>query len=146
MSSLVNKSQITEYIPQKKPIIMVDTIESFDDKSVLTTFKIENENIFVSNGVLNEPGIVENIAQTAAARAGYEVKLRGIEPLVGFIGAVKDLEIHYLPKVGETIQTRIEIKMEVMGVTLIQGESTCGEKKVANCEMKIFLQKPEGQD
>lgn len=145
MSSLVSKPQITEYIPQKHPIVMIDTIEKFDDKSIETTFKVEAENIFVSDSCLQEPGIVENIAQTAAARAGYEVKLRGIEPLVGFIGAVKDLEIDYLPKVGETIVTRIEIKMEVMGVTLINGESFCGDKKVASCEMKIFLQKPDGQ-
>jgi 3-hydroxyacyl-[acyl-carrier-protein] dehydratase len=97
----------------------------------------------VKDGFLQEPGIIENIAQTAAAKAGYEVKKNGAEPLIGFIGAVKDLKIYDLPKVGDVLRTTVVIKNEVMGVTIIDGTSFVNEHKIAECEMKIFIQQPK---
>jgi 3-hydroxyacyl-[acyl-carrier-protein] dehydratase len=142
MSVLVDKSQITEYIPQKSPIVMIDTLNYCEGNVTKTTFLIEASNIFVKDNVLHEPGIIENIAQTAAAKAGYEVKKLGKEPVLGFIGAIKDLKIHSFPKVGDLLETTVTIKNEVMDVTIIEGISTCGGIKVAECEMKIFIQKP----
>lgn len=140
---LVPKDNITQYIPQRNPIIMVDEIVACEGISCTTQFKVLNSNIFFKNGVLHEPGIVENIAQTAAAKAGFEVVKLGAEPLVGFIGGIKDLVILDLPKEGEIIKTTVTVKMEIMGVTLVDAESECGSRKIASCEMKIVLQKPE---
>ncbi len=140
---LVPKNQITQYIPQRNPIIMVDEITSCEGTSCTTTFEILPSNIFFKNGVLQEPGVVENIAQTAAAKAGFEVVKLGAEPLVGFIGAIKDLVIYDLPKENEVLQTTVTVKMEIMGVTLVDAASTCNGRKIAACEMKIVLQKPE---
>lgn len=140
---LVTKEKITDYIPQKQPIVLIDTIDFCEGNLTKTSFKIEANHIFVKDGYLQEPGLIENIAQTAAAKAGYEVKKLGLEPLLGFIGAVKDLKIYDLPAVGEILQTSVEIKMEVMGVTLIYGVSEVNGKKMAECEMKIVIQKPE---
>jgi len=140
---LVAKEHITEYIPQAHPIVMIDTLNYCEGDTTKTTFKIEEGNIFVKNGILHEPGIIENIAQTAAAKAGYEVKKHGADPLLGFIGAVKDLKIHAFPKVGDVLETTVIIKTEIMGVTLIEGSSVCNGIKIAECEMKIFIQRPD---
>ena len=140
---LVQKENIKEYIPQKDPIVLIDTIDYCEDALTKTSFKIEANHVFVKNGYLQEAGLIENIAQTAAAKAGYEVKKHGLEPLLGFIGAVKDLKIYNLPAVGEILTTSVEVKMEIMGVTLIYGTSEVNGKKMAECEMKIVIQKPE---
>jgi predicted hotdog family 3-hydroxylacyl-ACP dehydratase len=139
---LVAKENILEYIPQKPPMVMIDSLDQCEGAVTKTTFKIEEDNIFVRDGILHEPGIIENIAQTAAAKAGYEVKQLGKEPLLGFIGAVKDLRIYSLPRVGQLLRTTVTIKNEVMGVTIIEGISTCDTIKIAECEMKIFIQQP----
>src|SRR5689334_15443100 len=104
---LVPREKIAEYIPQKHPMVMIHTLEKCEGNVTKTTFKVEADNIFVKDDLLQEPGIMENIAQTAAAKAGYEVKKLGSEPLLGFIGAIKDLNIYNLPKVGETIETTV---------------------------------------
>lgn len=140
---LVSREKITEYIPQKHPMVMIHTLEKCEGNATTTSFKIESDNIFVKDGMLMEPGIIENIAQTAAAKAGYEVKKLGKEPLPGFIGAIKDLEIHDFPKTGELLTTTVEIKTEVMDVTVIHGRSACSGRRIADCEMKIFIQKPQ---
>ncbi|WP_317898301.1 3-hydroxyacyl-ACP dehydratase [Aurantibacillus circumpalustris] len=139
---LVSKEHITEYIPQGHPMVMIDTLNYCEGTTTKTTFKVDEGNIFVKNGILHEPGIIENIAQTAAVKAGYEVKKHGLAPLLGFIGAVKDLKIHALPKVGDVLETTVVIKADVMGVTLIEGSSVCNGTIIADCEMKIFIQKP----
>jgi len=140
---LVTKEHITEYIPQRNPIVMIDTLNYCEVSVTTTNFEIRENTIFVKDGILHEPGIIENIAQTAAAKAGYEVKKHGAEPLIGFIGAIKDLVIYKLPEVGDVLETTVTVKMEVMGITLVEGVSSCGGNKIASCEMKIFIQKPE---
>jgi len=144
--SLVTIENITEYIPQRAPIVMIDTLEYCEGNVTTTSFEVWADNMFVKDGELQEPGIIENIAQTAAAKAGYEIKKHGAEPMVGFIGAVKDLLIHGLPKVGDVLTTTVTIKMEVMGVTLVEGKTVCNGAEVASCEMKIILQKPEQEN
>ena len=141
MNFLVDKDHITEYIPQKPPIVMIDAIISCDDVSVTTQLEIAADNIFVQDGFLQEPGVIENMAQTAAAKAGYEAKKQNAEPFLGFIGAIKDLKIHSLPKVGDVLKTTVTVKMDVMGITLIGATSMCGNTQIADCEMKIVIQK-----
>ena len=139
---LVQQDQITDYIPQRYPIVMIDTLNYCEGNITITRFEVREDNIFVKDGLLHEPGIIENIAQTAAVKAGYEVKKHGTEPLLGFIGAIKDLVIYKLPEIGDVLETTVTLKMDVMGITLVEGISSCNENKIASCEMKIFIQKP----
>ncbi len=52
---------------------------------------------------------MENIAQTAAARAGYSPKENHRQPAIGYIGSVKDLFIYALPEINENIETEITV-------------------------------------
>lgn len=139
---LVQKEQITDYIPQRNPIVMIDTLNYCEGNITITRFEVREDNIFVKDGLFHEPGIIENIAQTAAVKAGYEVKKHGAEPLLGFIGAIKDLVIYKLPEIGDVLETTVILKMDVMGITLVEGISSCNGNKIASCEMKIFIQRP----
>lgn len=137
---LVNKSQILDYIPQRNPIVMVSEILTCDAEGIVTSFAIESDNMFVNEGVLQEPGIIENVAQTAAAMTGYKAKLEKEEVKRGFIGSVKTLEINTLPEVGKLIETEVKIVTEVMNATVIEGTVRQGDEIVATCQMNIFLE------
>ena len=65
-------------------------------------------------GFFQAPGLSENIAKTAAAQVGYLSNLAGEAPPVGFIGAIKNLSIEQLPKIGDQLITEIEIEHEIM--------------------------------
>lgn len=138
--ALVTKENILNYIPQRDPICLVHSIYECSEESTKTGFNVEEGNFFISNGVLTEAGIVENMAQSVAAGAGYISSLRGEKPKVGFIANIKDLEIHTLPKTGTEIITTVKLKAFVMNVTLVNVSSTCNDQPVADCEMKIFIQ------
>ncbi|WP_413670646.1 3-hydroxyacyl-ACP dehydratase [Mucilaginibacter sp. Mucisp86] len=127
-------------IPQRAPFVMIDTLVSSSDGTTLTTLLIQAGNVLVSDGELSEAGLVENIAQTAAAGAGYAAHQLGKPVLPGFIGAVKNLKVFALPKVGDTIETEVKMENQVFDVTIIKGRVTCMGNTLAQCEMKIFIQ------
>ena len=136
---LVPKEHIQSLIPQRPPFVMIDQLIDSDEKSTHTRFQVREDNIFVVNGELREAGLLENIAQTAAARAGYISQKENQRVLVGYIGAVKDLEVFDLPKTGEVVETEITVENQVFSATLISGKIKRDGVILAQCGMKIFI-------
>jgi predicted hotdog family 3-hydroxylacyl-ACP dehydratase len=127
-------------LPQKPPMVMVDSLVEYTDLGAVTRLGVRPDNVFVQNGQLAEPGLVENIAQTAAAHAGHNNVLKGIaEAPLGYIAAVDHLQIHKLPAVHSTIETSIRVIQQVLNVTIIAGTVVCEGEPIAQCEMKIFI-------
>lgn len=136
---MTTEEKIIKLIPQRPPIVMIDELTYSDEKCSLSSFLIKEKNIFVVAGKFREAGLVENIAQTAAARAGYNAQQENKPVQVGYIGAVKNLEIFALPQVNDTIETEVAIQNQVFDVTIIIGKVTGNGKLLAQCEMKIFI-------
>ena len=65
---------IKELIPQRAPIMMVDTFYKADETDCETGLTVLSDNIFCENGDLLEPGMIEHVAQSASAHAGYKEK------------------------------------------------------------------------
>ena len=145
---LVDKAEIQHYIPQRQPMIMVDILLANNDTRTISKFKIIEENIFCSDGYFTEPGLIENMAQTAALQSGYEAKQNKEKVKIGFIGAVKNLKIHQLPEVSSSIETTITITNNFGNIILVKGEVVSEGKLMAESEMSIFtreeIKKDEG--
>ncbi len=131
---------ILAFIPQRPPFVMVDELLFAGGNTAITKFKVAADNIFMAGGQLTEPALVENIAQTAAARIGYICSEKKEPVPVGFIGAVQNLQIMALPGVGDELETEIAVGNQVFDVTMITGKVSCRGKILAQCEMKIFIQ------
>ena len=130
---------IEELIPQKAPFMMVDSLIDVNEHSATSSFKILKDNLFIKDGRFQECGLIENIAQTAAAMSGYHTKLSGKAAEIGFLGAVKNLLIHKLPEVDSSLTTEVTLENQVLNVNLIKGVIRQGDTTVAECEMKVFL-------
>jgi len=130
---------LLELIPQRPPMVMIDQLVQYNEKKSTTKFFIQKENIFCENGLFTEPGLIENIAQTAAARIGYLNKTSNIKVLIGYIGSIKNLKIFFLPKVSTEITTEVIIENEMLGFTLIHGKIISNNNVAAECNMTIFI-------
>lgn len=133
------KYEITELIPQREPFVLVDRLVSWDSVSVTTEFEVKDEHILVNNGKLIEAGLTENMAQTAAAGAGYELLKSGGAVKLGFIGAISKLKIFSLPKTGSTLKTTVQVEHKIMNVTVVSCKVENNGEVIASCGMKIFL-------
>ena len=130
---------VISLIPQRQPFVMIDEVTAAGELNCSTKFLITPDNILVDGEHFTAAGLVENIAQTAAARAGYLAIQEKQAVKKGFIGAVNNLRIFRLPLINEILETVIIIENQVFDVTLISGIVSCKGSKVAECEMKIFM-------
>lgn len=133
------EENILSLIPQQPPFVMIDELQYSDEILTRSGFHVTAENVLTIDGVFTEAGLLENIAQTGAARAGYTARLENKHVRVGYIGAVKNLEIFSLPKINDVLVTEIKIEGSVLEVSVISGKVWCNEQLMAQCEMKVFM-------
>lgn len=138
---MVLENNISSLIPQKPPFVMIDQLLHSDEMVTRSSFRITPDNVFTINGQFTEAGLMENMAQTAAARAGYMASLENKSVEVGYIGSVKNLEIFSLPQTNDSIQTEIKIEDQVFNISMISGRVWCNDKLIAQCEMNIFMER-----
>lgn len=120
-------------------MVMVDRLLHCDPVLTTTSFGVKADCIMVDDGCLSAIGLIENIAQTCAARMGYINLNSGKEVQIGVIGALRDLVVHALPSVGETLTTSIEVSDEVFGMTLAKATTHSGNTLLCSGTIKIAL-------
>lgn len=137
---LYRGEEIERLIPQRAPIMMVDAFIDAKGEVAQTGLEVLASNFFCEDGCLTEPGIIEHIAQSASAFAGYKALCQDLPVPIGYIGEVKKCHIYRLPKVGDNLKTTITMGAEVNGVTILTGVTRVGEETVADTSMKIFIE------
>ena len=137
---------LKELIPQRPPFVMIDKMLSFDMTVTVTQLEVRADNVFCKDGRLTAEGLMENIAQTCAARMGY-INLNKNEAVkIGVIGSVNNFEVFKTPKIGEVIVTSIEVIEEVFQITMAEAIVKCGDEILAQANMKIALMDIDSQD
>ena len=142
----IDKIDIHELLPQREPFVMVGRMVYFDMGRCATRTRIAPGNLFVEKGRFTPSGISDNLAQTRAARIGYTNKYilkKGIQ--LGFIGAIRNMNLYRSPEAGEEIETEIVTIEEVLGMTLVSAKVTAGEETIAEAEIKIALSDKESK-
>ena len=132
---------------------MVDSFFGIEENHSYSGLTVTADNIFCGTGEqqegseqpeigkLQEAGIIEHIAQSAAARIGFLYTRQGEKVPLGFIGSVDKLKIYDLPKIGMKLFTEITVVQEVFDITLISAQVKVEEELIAECRMKIFIKK-----
>ena len=130
---------LSSFIPQRPPIMMVDKLIMFSESTIVGALTVKSENIFVKNNLLQEPGIIEHMAQTVALHTGFDFFLRNEKAPTGYIGSIKFIEIEKLPKVNDEIITEVTIIQEFLGVTLVEIISKCNGIIISKGELKTVI-------
>jgi len=139
MENSLETINVLDLLPQRPPFIMIDRLVFSDEVVTTTKFLVRSDNIFMEGDVLNACALVENIAQTCAARMGYINYVNHEKVRIGFIGSIRNLNILRPVRLGELLTTSIEVKEEVMQLTLVEASVRVGDETVVTAEMKIAL-------
>ena len=135
---------VHELLPQQEPFVMIGCLTQIDEVRTVTETVISPQNIFVDDGQFSASGLIENIAQSCAARIGFVNKYilhNGIQ--IGVIGAVKNFQVVSLPKAGQIINTTVDTVSEVFGMTLAKATVTCEGEVLATTDIKIGVRSEE---
>ena len=138
----MTETPILELIPQRPPFVMVDKLIYFEGKIAKTQFTITPDNVMLADdGTLSAGGIIENMAQTCAARIGYINKfLESKTVKIGVIGSIKNLTINSFPKASDVLTTTVEETFSgMLNMTMLNAKIECEGTIIAEGEIKVAL-------
>ena len=144
--SLFNEISVSEILPQREPFVFVDRLVHYYERETVTAFTVTADHLLVEDGHLVAAGILENMAQSSAARIGYLCKyILHVPVRIGYIGAIKKFRVHRLPAVGETMTTTILFREDVFGISLVDAVVRIGEDLIAEASLKTALGEKEAE-
>lgn len=141
----IEELDIQLLIPQRPPFIMIDRLVHFDPVVTKTETLVRPDNLFAEGEYLNSCALVENIAQTCAARMGYVNYISREKVKLGFIGSIKNLKVLRKARVGERLLTTITAIKDIMQVSLVEATIAVGDEIIVTAEMKIALSDIDAQ-
>jgi len=128
---------ITSLIPQRPPFVMVDKVVRCDDVEATTEFTVREDNVLSDKGILSAAGMLENMAQSCAAKMGCTNKLHNTPIKIGVIGDVRNFVIMRQPHCNETLVTHVQVIENFLNFTLAEIITKVGGKIIATARMKI---------
>lgn len=136
---LATKEDITDYIPHRRPMVMVDKLVEASDQHAVSGLVVEEDNVLVDAGHLTEAGLVENMAQTAALQLGFRSRSQQRRIPMGYLAAVSDLRIDRLPLVNDSLRTTIRITNHIGDIVIAYAQVEVGRETYCSGEMKVFV-------
>ena len=150
MVQYTNTIDIQHYLPHRAPMLMVDFILELTDCEVKTVLEIRKDNIFVSDGIFAEIGLIENAAQTCSAIVGQsfflnenkEVK-EGVK-VIGFISGIKKVKVYASASEGDTLNTHSTLMSrfdnEGFCICTMNSSIYVNDLLIFESEMNLFIQ------
>jgi hypothetical protein len=122
---------------------MIDKLLSCEGNKATAELTVRTDNIFLTKNGLSPSGIIESMAQTAAARTGFIMKTEsGSENKrvpIGVIGSIKNFKSYFMPQVGSKMIITIGIDHEVLNATIMKCYAEVNGIKAAEGNLQIFL-------
>ena len=111
--SELSRIDVLTLLPQCPPFVMIDRLTHFDETVTTTQLTVRADNLFTeADGHLNPCALVENIAQTCAARMGYINRYIYRQRVrLGYIGG-----INATVRVGDEVIVTAEMKIALSDI------------------------------
>ena len=149
MKRNIENKYFKDFLPHRGVMLMVKDLLGIDEESVSSGLPIVESCIFVENGVLTAAGLIENAAQTSTAIVGQSFFLEDdvtgeSNQLIGYINAIKKVEVFQLPKIGEYITTKASLISRLdtnsMCICSINCTTFIKGKLIVDCTFNFIIQ------
>lgn len=140
---------IKDFLPHRAPMLMVDELVAIDDRSASCRFRIDEGCLFLHKGELSGTGLIEHAAQTSTAVVGQRFFPGGKSEVdgarvLGFISAIRNIELGPLPRARQTLITRATLLAHVpngpSSLCVMEVETTVEGRPVLRCSMNLVIE------
>ena len=136
-----------ELIPHRKTMLLVETLLSYDQPAGAGTVLAgtKSDSVFAvgdekgEGALLEEVVLLEMMAQAYACLRGYEDRLAGRPPGMGFLVGVRRLNCHRRVGVSEEVTIEVATTAVVGDFFLAEAAVNVSLETVAEAELKIWL-------
>ena len=140
---------IENFLPHRAPMLMKCTTPYLDGESVETHYEVSQDCIFnTKKGQLSEAGLIELAAQTCSAITGQDFfedsDIDGVgNKVVGYISAIKKVEIQQLPNLGDTLVTKAFLvsKFDTGSISMctIKASTFRNDDLIVDCTLNFLI-------
>ncbi|MEA1923489.1 MAG: hypothetical protein U9N63_12630 [Pseudomonadota bacterium] len=140
-----------DLIPHRKTMLLIEVLLAYEPGTGAGTILggTKSGSVFaVEDGkggetLLEEVVLLEMMAQAYACLRGYEDRLAGLPPSMGFLVGVRHLVCYRRVGVGEEVTIKVATTAQVETFFLAEAVVKVAHERVAEAELKIWLP-PEG--
>lgn len=130
---------ILSLIPQRPPFVFVSRLLTADEEHAVAEYTIPADCPLLQGERFTTAGLLENMAQTCAARIGY-LQVAQQQPVrIGYIGALNPLDVRAWPQAGDTITCEVVLTESVFDISLFHCTSRRGDTLLAEGNLKLAL-------
>ena len=105
--------QILPYIPQREPMVFVDTFYGMIDNAQYSSLLITPDMVFVEDGKLLDIGLIEFLTQSGYVWFSYREKVilqkNDLEITKGYLCKIKNVHVFDTPSIGTRIYSRMDV-------------------------------------
>jgi 3-hydroxymyristoyl/3-hydroxydecanoyl-(acyl carrier protein) dehydratase len=129
-------------LPHREPALILESVRVVREEEIESRFTVRPGSHYVEDDHLCLAGLIEAMAQAAAAHLGLDREENpGGAP--GLLVGLEDLRVTRLPGTGERVQVRCEVT-EHFGPSLwVRAETRVEDESIARGILKVFAPEPD---
>jgi predicted hotdog family 3-hydroxylacyl-ACP dehydratase len=132
-----------ELIPHRQTMLLVDKLIAYDrsNGSGCIQAGAKDGSIFCDRAgkFLEEVVVLEMMAQAYACLRGYEERLAGCQPTLGFLVGVRHFNLQHRVEVSADLTIEVATKIQVDDFFLADAAVLVAAEKIATAELKIWV-------
>lgn len=131
---------IKKLIPQRDPVILVDTMFEPEGNEYHTSLLVRENNYFLeaTDRLMAEPGLLEHIAQSANAAVSYERQAQGQPCAALYVAEVKKFHCYRRPRTGEVLDTQFTLDAQTADTIALVATVRVGQEVIADTQLKMM--------
>ena len=146
-----------ELIPHRKTMLLIKDLIAYEPGTGTGTilggtksgsvFAVEDEkgeDSLLEGSLVEEVVLLEMMAQAYACLRGYEDRLAGLPPSMGFLVGVRHFNCYRQVSVNEEVTINVATTAQVETFFLAEAVVKVAHERVAKAELKIWLPPQEG--
>lgn len=141
--TVIDERAVTDFIPHRPPFVLVDALYYYDATIAISGFTVKPDTLFVRDQYFQETGMIENMAQTMALRAGILARTgnegESGSPRIGYLAAVSQLKLLSRVAVGSLLITELEVVRDLKTFLMLRATCSCQGMAAAKAELTVYL-------
>ena len=141
LNDMTTYPEVSSLLPHRPPMLLVKRIVDVGEKTGVAEAVADNQHVFLrADGTLAPEVCCELIAQGFGVCEAWRRTQKGLTiEGGGYLSNMREVECFAPARLGDELTIRTEKEDECFNTYIVRGEVFCGERKLAQASIYIFM-------